>query len=139
MRIGKNNPFNIRYSLRNQWLGLDKDFPFTKGFCNFIDKSYGIRCACYLLMRSYRMKGIDSIDAIITCFAPPSENYTDKYIKFVSVNSGIYMPYAKLVSVEQYSKVLHAMSIFEGNRVSYEDIIQVINRFKIKLYENKRS
>ena len=90
-------------------------------------------------MRSYRMKGIDSIDAIITCFAPPSENYTDKYIKFVSVNSGIYMPYAKLVSVEQYTKVLHAMSIFEGNRVSYEDIIQVINRFKIKLYENKRS
>lgn len=137
--IGKNNPFNIRYSYRNQWLGLVEVNPVTNGFCNFIDKSYGIRAACYLLLRSYRMKGVDTIDSIIRRFAPPSENNTDKYIKFVSINSGVYMPYAKLVSVKQYSKVLHAMSIFEGNRVSYEDIIQVINRFKIKLYENKRS
>lgn len=135
--IGKNNPFNIRYSCRNQWLGLDKDMPVHYGFCNFIDRSYGIRVACYLLLRSYRMKGIDTIDSIIRRFAPPSENSTDNYIKFVSVQSRVYMPYAKLVSVEQYAKVLHAMSIFEGNRVSYEDIIQVINRFKIKLYENK--
>ena len=135
--IGKNNPFNIRYSHRNQWLGLSEANPVTNGFCNFIDRSYGIRAACYLLMRSYRMKGVDSIDSIIRRFAPPSENNTDRYIKFVCVNSGVYMPYAKLVSVKQYVKLLQAMSVFEGNRVSYEDIIQVINRFKIKLYENK--
>lgn len=133
--VGKNNPFNIRYSYRNQWLGLDKDMPVKNGFCNFIDKSYGIRVACYLLLRSYRMMGIDTIDSIIRRFAPPYENNTDNYIKFVSTDSGVFKPYAKLVSVKQYAKVLHSMSIFEGNRVSYEDIIQVINRFKIKLYE----
>lgn len=137
--IGKNNPFNIRYSHRNQWLGLNKDNPVTKGFCNFIDKSYGIRCACYLLMRSYRMKEIDNIYSIISRFAPPEENITDKYIDFVRAKSGVYDRLAKLVSVHQYVKVLQAMSVFEGNQVSYEDIIQVINRFKIKLYENKRS
>lgn len=135
--IGKNNPFNIRFSHRNQWLGLDKDMPVYKGFCNFIDRSYGIRAACCLLLRSYRMKGVDTIDSIIRRFAPPSENSTENYIVFVCIWSGVYMPFARLVSVKQYAKVLQAMSVYEGNRVSYEDIIQVINRYKIKLYENK--
>lgn len=133
--IGKNNPYNIRYSHRNQWLGLSNENPSTKGFCNFIDRSYGIRAACYLLMRSYRIKRCVSIADIIERFAPSSENDSKKYIHFVAERSGVFNIYVGLWSLHQYVMVLHAMSIYEGNCVSYEDIVQVIDRFKIKLYE----
>ena len=80
--VGKNNPFNIRYNPRNMWLGLEKDQVYH-GFCNFVDIKYGIRAACYLLMVSYRKKGIVTISEIVSRFAPSSENDTEKYIQYV--------------------------------------------------------
>ena len=69
--IAKNNPFNIRVGSR--WLGLVGQ---NKGFCEFASMEYGVRAAAYLLMRSYRKRGIMSIRAIIERFAPSSENDT---------------------------------------------------------------
>lgn len=135
MTIGSelNNPFNIRYSHKNQWLGLDPINPCIKGFCNFSHYNYGIRAAAYLLLRSYRKKGIFTIRSIVERFAPPVENKTDKYIEFVCINSGIYISDIKLKNITQYCQVLEAMSRYEGNYVSFEEIKSVIKKFNIKL------
>lgn len=129
--VGKNNPFNIRYNPRNMWIGLDKDQVY-RGFCNFINVKYGIRAACYLLMVSYRRKGVVSISEIISRFAPSSENNTDLYIQFVCNGLGCF-PFDYPKSRLDFAKLLHYMSKYEGNPVSVEDILKVINLFNLKI------
>lgn len=133
--VGKNNPFNIRYNPRNMWLGLAQNQVY-RGFCNFVDIKYGIRAACYLLMVSYRKKGVLTVSEIISRFAPSSENDTDKYIQFVCNRFGC-LPFDCPHTKPDYAMLLHYMSKYEGNPVPYEDILKVINMFnlKIKCYE----
>lgn len=131
--IGKNNPFNVRYVIKNCWKGQTGS---TNGFCDFESLDYGIRAAAYLLMHSYRRRGIKTIDGIIKSFAPETENDTDRYIAFVSADCG-YPRYRVLDSVVMYCYVLSAMSKFETSRISFIDIFSVINKFNIKLYEKE--
>lgn len=131
--IGRNNPFNLRYIPRNQWKGLDTLDPVTKGFCNFIDIDYGIRAAAYLLMVSYRKKGINTIAGIIKRFAPPSENDTEGYIRYVCYRCSLDGN-DRLELPSQYASVLYCMSFMEGNEQSLLKIYDIINLFKIKVY-----
>lgn len=129
--VGKNNPFNIRYNPRNMWIGLSQDHVY-RGFCNFIDIKYGIRAACYLLMISYRKKGIVTISEIISRFAPSPENYTYRYIHYIC-NALCCFPFDYPKSKFDFAKLLHYMSKYEGNEVSIEDILNVINLFNLKI------
>lgn len=79
------NPFNIRYDKRNNWIG---QIGQIQGFCKFSDEEYGLRAGIKLLNR-YLENGFTSVGSIIRRFAPPSENDTTSYIKFV---------YARLVA-----------------------------------------
>ena len=126
--VGRNNPFNIRYSGTSKWQGLNESDPSTSGFCNFISRDYGIRVALYLLIHSYRKKGIASIDLIIKRFAPSNENNTENYIKFVERKTSINRYYV-LSSIFEYCMVLFAMSIFEGNRCEFTEIYYVYVKF----------
>lgn len=74
-----NNPLNIRYNPNNKWLGQTSSH---KGFCVFKNIDYGYRAA-FILLDNYLKKGYDTIEAIVRRFAPPSENDTENYIKFV--------------------------------------------------------
>lgn len=76
----KNNPFNIRFSNNNNWVGqLTSD----NGFCTFKSVDYGVRAMLMILYR-YNNIGISSIERIINRFAPSSENPTSSYVSFVS-------------------------------------------------------
>lgn len=75
-----NNPLNIRFSPRNQWQGQTGSY---KGFCVFKSEAYGIRAA-YKLLVKYIENGYNTIRKIIERWAPPRENDTENYIKFVS-------------------------------------------------------
>lgn len=76
----KNNPFNIRFSNNNNWVGqLTSD----NGFCTFKSIDYGVRAMLMILYR-YNNIGISSIEGIINRFAPSSENPTSSYVSFVS-------------------------------------------------------
>ena len=75
-----NNPLNIRFNSRNNWVGQVGDY---KGFCVFRNEAYGFRAA-YMLLCNYIRKGIRTIEDIIRRYAPPSENDTENYITFVS-------------------------------------------------------
>ena len=76
--IAKNNIFNIRAG-RAQWLGMTGT---RKGFVEFDTQEHGIR-AWLVLMRNYRRRyGCRTIRQIVTRFAPPTENQTERYIRY---------------------------------------------------------
>ena len=132
--IGKNNPFNIRYNRLNHWKG---QIGQTRGFCDFENYTYGVRAAAYLLMISYRKRGINTIRGIIYAFAPPSENNTSHYISYVSFHSDID-PDKILDSVMQYCIVLQNMAYFESHSFfAITDIYRIIKHFNLSLYEKK--
>lgn len=81
-----NNPFNIRYNAKNNWLGQTGS---DGSFCIFETMSHGIR-AGGVLLRSYLKSGRNTLEKIITSFAPSSDgNNTKKYISDVAKMSGI--------------------------------------------------
>lgn len=73
------NPLNIRYSSKTIWRG---QIGMDKGFVKFTDFQWGYRAAVKIL-RSYHLRGIRSIGAIIETWAPRTENDTKAYIKAV--------------------------------------------------------
>lgn len=129
--IAKNNIFNIRSSQHYKWFGSDGA---TKGFVNFESSDFAIRAAAYLLLKSYRIAGVTTIEGIIRRFAPPSENNTDNYIKFVADATQIEKD-KELTSVLQYARILSAMAKMEtGSNVKYLDVLQIIKNYKLKIY-----
>lgn len=85
--IANCNPGNIRRS-RVHYLGEvqpSRDAEFKQ----FATMSYGYR-AMFVLLDSYaRRYALHTIDSMLNRYAPPSENFTEGYIRFVSQRSGI--------------------------------------------------
>ena len=79
MKYTRNNPLNIRYSEKNEWLGQTGE---RNGFCVFSEEKFGWRAA-FVLLKNYYKKGYRSISQIIHRFAPASENPTSSYVSFV--------------------------------------------------------
>lgn len=88
MRGLKNlNPGNIRIS-KVKYLGEitpSKD----KAFKQFESMAYGYR-AMFVLLHTYSKNDYKTIRQMISRYAPPIENHTENYIKFVSERSGIF-------------------------------------------------
>lgn len=74
-----NNPLNIRYNPSNNWRG---QVGAERGFCRFKNTAYGIRAA-YIILTNYIKNGCNTLEDIISRWAPPCENNTENYIRFV--------------------------------------------------------
>jgi hypothetical protein len=75
-----NNPGNIRHG--SKWKGL-KEVQDDKSFCSFVSVEFGIR-AIFKLLDTYSTKyDLNTIENIISRYAPPSENATSNYINTV--------------------------------------------------------
>lgn len=85
------NPLNLVRGIK--WKGLRKEQNDSR-FCQFVSMKYGWRAAL-ITLRSYitglngKRQPRDTIEKIITRWAPPSENDTEAYIKCVSAAVGI--------------------------------------------------
>lgn len=77
--IELNNPLNIRHNPCNNWKGMVGN---EKGFVHFRSVAYGIRAA-YVILTNYIKNGCNTIEDIISRWAPPCENNTENYIEFV--------------------------------------------------------
>jgi hypothetical protein len=81
------NPLNIRRN-STKWKGL-AEVQSDKEFFSFKEMAWGYRAA-FITLRNYRLKhGIATLSAWISRWAPPVENDTAAYIRFVSDRSGI--------------------------------------------------
>lgn len=86
--LRNNNPLNIRRS-NDKWQGLSAAQE-DKEFFQFLCAAYGWRAAFVILTRSYYAKrGINTIEGIISRWAPSNENNTEGYIRRVCECTGI--------------------------------------------------
>lgn len=79
--IRNNNPLNIRKG--DNWIGLSKN-QTDPAFCQFDSITYGLRAGLIIIRKYMMMYNLHSIHAIVSRWAPPSENDTTAYIKSVS-------------------------------------------------------
>jgi hypothetical protein len=83
MAIKGNNPGNIRRVNGVPWLGEIQPQPWAPGFVTFSNLQYGFRALLKLLQTYITKHGADTVEKIISRWAPPSENNTENYIQFV--------------------------------------------------------
>lgn len=119
--IRNNNPLNIR--IGNVWLG-EVDNPTDLEFEQFVSMEYGLRAAFVLLRRYIRHYHLDTVQLIISRWAPRSENHTDSYIASVSSQMGIEKDTPiKYEDRETMCKLVEAMSLVEcGQKVPMSKI-----------------
>lgn len=120
--IGKNNPLNIRYVKRNNWKG---QVGSTRGFCDFVSVEYCVRAFAILVLRSYKKRGIVTISQIISTYAPPSENQTDKYIDYVCEMLGCF-PFDVLDNDFQLALLIVTMSRFESSTLLDLNVVHLM-------------
>ena len=87
-----------------------------------------------ILMRTYRRKhGLTTIRGIINRFAPPSENNTEKYVRYCCTVTlkGSMEP---ITNRATYYVLGQAMARMEtGTGLSYDVIASVANKFNIRI------
>ncbi len=111
--VRANNPLNIEISAANNWRG--KVTPSVdKRFETFEDSKYGFRAGAVLLRNYQTRNGLYTLSGIINRFAPPNENKTSNYAKFVGDRVGVGVNDSiDLQDSETLARVLHAMATME--------------------------
>lgn len=84
--IRNNNPLNIRVG--NKWEG-EVDVQTDRDFEQFTSMLYGVRAGFVLLRRYIERYHIDTIQDIVSRWAPASENKTACYVRCVAERVGI--------------------------------------------------
>jgi len=112
--LRNNNPLNIRHNnevFQGEIKGSDKSFK------TFVSMPYGYRAA-FVMLATYLSRGWNTIEKIVTRWAPPAENNTEKYIANVERWSGIQRN-KELTAVDgaDYILIVAAMS-FEENGIN---------------------
>jgi hypothetical protein len=111
--LRNNNPLNIRHNtehFQGEIKGKDKSFK------TFSSLSYGYR-AGFVILGTYLSRGVNTIEKIITQWAPPTENDTESYIVNVERWSGV--PRKKALTVRDgsdYILIVAAMSFVENGQ-----------------------
>ncbi|MBO7068713.1 MAG: hypothetical protein J6W52_08550 [Bacteroidaceae bacterium] len=125
------NPLNIRRVAGTHWKGQILPLKGAGGsFCKFESMEWGIRAA-FCLLRTYRNNyKLNCIRDIITRWAPPSENDTERYIKNVCLWTGFGG--LQRLTEEDWPALVRAMARQECGVTLSEEII---NR-GYKLYKN---
>lgn len=80
------NPGNIRKG--NDWQGLAPN-GLDAEFDVFVSAEMGFRALCRVLLNYKRKHGLKTVRQVIGRWAPPNENNTDAYIKFVAASVGV--------------------------------------------------
>lgn len=120
------NPGNIvltKEKWKGEITGTDKKFK------TFINMEFGYR-GIFIVLQSYFEKGFNTIEKIINRYAPPFENVTLNYVRFVSEKTGI----KKDKKIDWYNlpdikKIVAAISQYENNIVP--DPLQIEDGYKL--------
>ena len=113
--VRNNNPGNIE---RNQttWQGMAEDQSADDRFAVFESPEMGVRAMARTLNTYNTQYGLNTIEGIVRRWAPPNENDTNAYIRFVSQRSGVAADKEINFGTEQdeLNRVMRAMIEMEG-------------------------
>lgn len=113
--IRNNNPGNLRKS-GEKWQGeVDGSDP---AFKTFSTPAYGIRAIAKLLLNYEARYGLNTVSGLINRWAPPNENDTSAYAKFVSSRVGVD-PFATLSVVDHLPALVAAIIEQENGQQPY--------------------
>jgi len=116
--LRSNNPGNIIYSAANQWEGETGSDGRYATFCSPV---YGIR-AMVKILDSYQRRGVDTVSAIITTWAPASDNNdTLAYISSVYQRTG-FEPNFILTALD-YPLLIAAIIYHENGQQPYDESV----------------
>jgi len=121
--VRNNNPGNIRHDPNEFYAGqtgVDKD-----GFRIFKTPAYGIRAMMIKLQKYDSEHGLNTIEAIISRWAPPVENDTAKYIHFVAKRTG-FNPNQKLdlYDLQTLVELTNAIAKMDSGAVYHPDVVE---------------
>ena len=117
------NPLNIRKG--DNWLGLVA-VSTDKAFCQFISMRWGLRAAVIILKKYMTKYNCDTIRKIITRWAPPSENDTEKYVETVCQRTGYRADEKfKFTDKTRLCSIIQAMSYVEngGQYITFNNVL----------------
>lgn len=87
--VRNNNPGNIDYVPANKWRGqLPPNPALEKRFARFDTPENGIRALGRVLLTYQDKHGLKTVKAIISRWAPATENDTAAYVRAVELNTG---------------------------------------------------
>jgi|TARA_Y100000114_G_scaffold23596_1_gene19347 hypothetical protein len=125
--IRNHNPGNIK--LGTAWDGLS-DEQNDDVFCQFKEPVWGLRALVRILL-TYRFNyDIKTIEKIIHRWAPPIENDTDNYIKYVCAATSKEKDEELENSIEDYLPLVKAIIRMENGDQPYEDDVIVQGMYK---------
>ncbi|MBO7472137.1 MAG: hypothetical protein J6T78_09810 [Bacteroidaceae bacterium] len=114
------NPLNIRRVAGTTWKG-QRDEQTDNAFVQFESIEWGIRAA-FVLLRTYSTKyHANCIRDIISRWAPPTENDTERYIRNVCFWSGLGG--LQRLTEQDWPKLVRAMARQECGEVLSEETI----------------
>jgi hypothetical protein len=118
--VRNNNPGNIEKT-KGLWKG---EIPHQQNtdsrFKQFYNYVYGIR-ALIINIKSYYKKGFRTIRQIINRWAPPGENNTELYIKYVSGYTGVSENIPIHYNKQTIKRLVEAIIIKENGRLYMSD------------------
>lgn len=126
------NPLNIR--IGNKWKG-EVASPTDKDFEQFSCMHYGLRAGFILLRRYIERYHLDTVQEIISRWAPATENVTHKYINHVCERVGI-SALEKISFNDRKTMValVDAMILMECGTTIANDLIE--DAYTIVLYDD---
>lgn len=122
--LRNNNPGNIRFSNANDWVGkipYAKNTDAGKAFEQFTHLHYGIRAKMVLIYNKVN-SGTNTIEKLITNYAPPIENNTVAYINQVVSMMGISKTSPIELTEESLITLCKAINFVE-NGSAYQNLI----------------
>jgi hypothetical protein len=119
--IRNNNPGNLDLGI--EWDGL-APVQTDPRFCVFITPEYGIRALIIVLLNYQTKYGLRTIRSMITRWAPPNENDTEAYIKFVAGRVGVSPDTViDLHDVHLCKPMVMAIIAQENSNFAYQDSV----------------
>ncbi|KZX00939.1 hypothetical protein JL49_09000 [Pseudoalteromonas luteoviolacea] len=117
--VRNNNPLNIR-ATDTQWNGAVGD---DGEFVRFESPEMGFRAAYKTLMTYLNHHGLDTIEGIVSRWAPSNENHTDGYIAYIREKMGIrpdvFNMWDDTVPMERYAELIYWMAEMEGAKGAF--------------------
>lgn len=127
--IRNNNPGNIRTNAGKSQQPFDGAIPIAqntdanKAFMQFENPWYGIRAAARVMLNYQKNYGLSTLRQMITRYAPPAENDTEGYIKYVCSRLGVTD--SEFYNVSDWTKLaaLKRLMVLRENSYEYSDSV----------------
>ena len=118
--IRNNNPGNIR-ATEIVWNGETDGY--DEAFEMFTAPEYGIR-AMVRILKAYARRDLDTLEEIITTWAPPVENDTRAYVDAVATRTGLSADdVVDLNNADQVFRLVRAIIFHENGDNPYDAIV----------------